>query len=95
MIAWRRLVPGALLASVVVGGAQATSPLFLGGWLHTDGKYFGSFGVVIALVGWAFVLFTLTMVCIVFSPVWAEWRREEKQRQAGRVAAVPVSPETG
>jgi uncharacterized BrkB/YihY/UPF0761 family membrane protein len=72
----RQLLPGALLAAVVIGGASATSPLFLGSWLNTDAKYFGSFGVVLALVGWGFVLVTLTFVCAVFSPVWAQWRSE-------------------
>jgi uncharacterized BrkB/YihY/UPF0761 family membrane protein len=75
-----KFLPGALLAGVVIGGATATSPLFLGGWLNSYGKYFGSFGVVIALIGWGFVLVTLSMVCIVFSPVWAEWRRAERER---------------
>jgi hypothetical protein len=78
-IALRRLLPGAVLATVVIGGASATSPLFLGGWLNTDAKYFGSFGVVLALLGWAFVLVTLSMVCAIFSPVWSEWRAAELQ----------------
>jgi uncharacterized BrkB/YihY/UPF0761 family membrane protein len=90
----RRLLPGALLASVTIGGASATSPLFLGGWLHTDGKYFGSFGVVMGLIGWAFVLVTLSMACIVFSPVWEEWRADEKRR-ATETTAARASPQTG
>lgn len=93
-ISWLRLLPGALLASITIGGASATSPLFLGGWLHTDGKYFGSFGVVMGLIGWAFVLVTISMACIVFSPVWEEWRADEKRR-ATEPAAAPVSPEAG
>jgi uncharacterized BrkB/YihY/UPF0761 family membrane protein len=94
-VSWRALLPGALLASITIGGASATSPLFLGGWLYTDGKYFGSFGVVMGLLGWAFVLVTISMACIVFSPVWAEWRRDEKQRQGAGVGTAAVSPETG
>jgi membrane protein len=74
----RRLLPGALLASVVIGGATATSPLFLGPWLNTDGKYFGSFGVVLALLAWGFILTTISLVCAVFSPVWKEWCESEK-----------------
>jgi membrane protein len=81
-VSWRQLLPGALLTSITVGGATATSPLFLGGWLYTDGKYFGSFGVVMGLIGWAFVLVTMSMACIVFSPVWIEWRRTERERGA-------------
>jgi uncharacterized BrkB/YihY/UPF0761 family membrane protein len=73
----RALVPGALAASLVIGGASLTSPLFLGSSLNTDGKQFGSFGVVVALLAWVFIVFTLSMICAVFSPVWAEWRGTE------------------
>src|SRR6516225_2974678 len=40
----RRLLPGALLASLVIGGATALSPAFLGSSLNADGRHFGSFG---------------------------------------------------
>jgi uncharacterized BrkB/YihY/UPF0761 family membrane protein len=80
LVPLRRVLPGALLAAVVTGGATATSPLFLGGWINTDAKYFGPFGVVLALIGWAFVLVTLTMVSAVFAPVWEEWREVERAR---------------
>ena len=76
-IALRPLFPGALLATMVIGGAGATSPLFLGAWLNTDAKYFGPFGVVLALLSWGFILVTLSMVCAIFSPVWSEWRSAE------------------
>ena len=66
-IGLRALVPGALLASVVIGGATALSPFFLGPSLNADGKHFGAFGVVLALLAWAFVLVTLSLVCAVFS----------------------------
>ncbi len=77
----RALLPGALLASVVLGGACACAPLFLGGTLNTDGKYFGSFGVTVALLGWGFVLITISVACAVFSPAWANWRQTETQRR--------------
>jgi uncharacterized BrkB/YihY/UPF0761 family membrane protein len=80
LVGLRALFPGALLAAVVIGGATATSPLFLGGWLHTDAKYFGPFGVVLALLGWGFVLVTISMVCAVFSPVWWHWLERERAR---------------
>lgn len=80
LVGLRPLFPGALLAAVVIGGATATSPLFLGGWLHTDAKYFGPFGVVLALLGWGFVLVTISMACAVFSPVWWEWLGRERAR---------------
>jgi membrane protein len=75
-----RLLPGALLAAVVLGGATGTSPLFLGGWIDTDAKYFGPFGVVLALLGWGFVLVTISVACAVFSPVWWRWLEQERAR---------------
>ena len=54
---------------------------FLGGTLNTDGKYFGSFGVTVALLGWGFVLITISVACAVFSPAWANWRQTETQRR--------------
>jgi membrane protein len=77
-IGLRPLLPGAVVASIAIGGATAVSPLFLGPWLNSDGKYFGSFGVVVALLAWGFILTTLSMVCAVFSPVWGEWRESER-----------------
>ena len=83
----RALLPGALLAAVVVGGAIAASPLFLGPQLNVQGRYFGSFGVVVSLFCWAFVLITLSLVCAVFSPVWAEAHPSRTARRpAGGVA---------
>ena len=71
----RALLPGALLASIVLGGTMATSPLFLAAPLNENGKAFGSFGVVLTVIGYAFVMITMSLVCAVFSPVWADWRR--------------------
>jgi uncharacterized BrkB/YihY/UPF0761 family membrane protein len=85
-VALRRLLPGALLGAVVIGGAGAFAPLFLPPTLVANGKAFGSFGVVLTLIGWLFILITLSLVCAVFAPVWAEWRRLERER---RSAAAP------
>jgi uncharacterized BrkB/YihY/UPF0761 family membrane protein len=73
-----RLLPGALLASLLIGGATAASPFFVGPALNSDGNHFGSFGVVTALLAWTFYLFTISLACAVFSPVWAEWRDSER-----------------
>jgi uncharacterized BrkB/YihY/UPF0761 family membrane protein len=78
-IGLRALLPGALLASVVLGGTVATAPFFLPASLNQYGKTFGSFGVVLTLLGYTFVLITLSLVCAVFSPVWIKWRQSEKQ----------------
>jgi hypothetical protein len=74
-IGLRALLPGALLASIVLGGTIATSPLFLAAPLNANGKAFGSFGIVLTVIGYVFVMITMSLVCAVFSPVWADWRR--------------------
>jgi membrane protein len=79
-IGLRALLPGALLASVVLGGAAATSPLFLGDSLDASGRAFGSFGVVMTVIASVFIMITMSLVCAVFSPVWASWRESERRR---------------
>ena len=75
----RELLPGALLASIVLGGTVATAPFFLPASLNEYGRQFGSFGVVVTLIGYTFVLITLSLVCAVFAPVWSQWRQSEKE----------------
>jgi membrane protein len=82
-IGLRALLPGALLATVVLGGTAAVSPLFLPATLTTDGKAFGSFGIVLTVVGYLFVMITLSLACAVFSPVWFKWRETERSRGEG------------
>ena len=99
-IGLRALLPGALLASVVLGGAIATSPLFLAVPLNQNGKAFGSFGVVLTILGSVFIMITMSLVCAVFSPVWMNWRETEKRRRedpAGGAERLPVpgAPPTG
>ena len=86
-IGLRPLLPGALLATLLIGGATATSPFFVGSWLNSDGRYFGSFGVVVALLAWWFILTTVSIASAVFSPVWREWRESERHvRERAREA---------
>jgi membrane protein len=80
-ISLRALLPGALLATFVLGGTIATSPLWIGPTLKQNGKAFGAFGVVIALVAYILIAVTISMVCAVFAPVWAEWRQGENDRK--------------
>jgi len=80
-IGLRALLPGALLATIVIGGASATAPFFLPATVNANGTAFGSFGVVITMVGWFFSLIVMSLVCAVFSPVWADWRQSERQRR--------------
>jgi membrane protein len=80
-ISVRSLLPGALLATFVVGGTIATSPLWIGPTLNQNAKAFGSFGVVLALFAYILIGVTLSMVCAVFAPVWAEGRQGESARK--------------
>lgn len=86
-VALRSLLPGALVASIVIGGAIATSPLFLGAPLNANGKAFGSFGIVLTTIAYVFVIVTMSMVCAVFSPVWINWRQSEMHRREGAEVA--------
>jgi membrane protein len=80
-VSLRSLLPGALLATFVVGGTIATSPLWIGPTLDQNAKAFGAFGVVIGLLAYVLIVVTISMVCAVFSPVWADWRQGENDRQ--------------
>ena len=80
-ISRRSLLPGALLASFVIAGTIATSPLWMGPVFNQNAKAFGAFGVVIALLAYVLIIMTISMTCAVFSPVWAEWRNTEKDRK--------------
>jgi hypothetical protein len=48
--------------------------------MNANGRAFGSFGVVLTLIGEVFIMITLSLVCAVFSPVWADWRAEREAR---------------
>jgi membrane protein len=74
-ISVRSLLPGALLATFVLAGTVGTSPLWIGPVLNQDAKAFGSFGAVLALFAYMLIVVTISMVCVVFAPVWAEWRQ--------------------
>jgi hypothetical protein len=77
----------------VLGGTIATSPFFLGPTLNQNGKSFGSFGVVLTTIGYAFVMITMSLVCAVFSPVWIKWRESERLiREAAPSGSRPPRP---
>jgi membrane protein len=88
----RALLPGALLATIVLGGTAAVSPLFLSATFTANGKAFGSFGIVLTVIGYFFVMITLSLVCAVFSPVWLKWRETEKARADESPSAAAVAP---
>jgi hypothetical protein len=80
-VSLRSLLPGALLATGVVGGTIATSPLWIGPTLNQNAKAFGAFGVVVALFAYILIVVTISMVCAVFAPVWFAWRQGENERK--------------
>jgi membrane protein len=80
-ISYRQLFPGALLASIILGLTTALSRFFVGPSLNADARRFGSAGVVIELLAWGYTLAIVSLVCAVFSPVWAEWRERERARR--------------
>jgi membrane protein len=91
-VSLRALLPGALLATLVLGGTAATSPLFLSATFTANGKAFGSFGIVLTVIGYFFVMITLSLVCAVFSPVWFAWREAEKRRGESSPSEAVVAP---
>jgi membrane protein len=82
-VSYRQLLPGALMATVLLGGTAAVAPLFLPSTLATEGRTFGAFGISLTIVGYLFTLVTMTVASAVFSPVWLSWREAEKTRAAG------------
>jgi uncharacterized BrkB/YihY/UPF0761 family membrane protein len=83
----RRLLPGALLGSFVLGGTIGTAPLWMGPTLNQNAEAFGSFGVVIAILAFILIAITISMVCAVFGPVWEEFQQAEKERKAAQAKA--------
>jgi len=81
-VSLRALFPGALLGSLVTGGTIATAPLWIGTTIEKNAQAFGSFGVVVGLLAYVLIWVTISMVCAVFAPVWAEWRGREKDGAA-------------
>jgi uncharacterized BrkB/YihY/UPF0761 family membrane protein len=63
--------------------------------LNANGKTYGSFGVVITFIGYVFIMITMSLVCGVFSPVWANWRESERERRdsgsTDRAGKVPLA----
>jgi membrane protein len=82
-IAFRRLLPGAVMATILLVGTATVAPLFLPATLETNGRAFGAFGISLTLVGYFFTMVTISVAAAVFSPVWLAWREAEKSRAAG------------
>jgi uncharacterized BrkB/YihY/UPF0761 family membrane protein len=83
----RKLLPGALVGSFVLGGTIGTSPLWMGPTLNQNAQAFGPFGVILALLAFVLIAITISMVCAVFGPVWEEFRELERERKAAEAKA--------
>jgi uncharacterized BrkB/YihY/UPF0761 family membrane protein len=94
-ISIRFLLPGALLATFVLSGTIVTSPLWIGPTINQNAQAFGAFGVVIALFAYILIGTTLSMVCAVFAPVWAEWREGERERKEWELEPADTKPAVG
>ena len=85
-IGFRALLPGALRHHCPRRRNRHRAVFVAAPW-YANGKAFGSFGVVVTMVGYVFIMITMSLVCAVFSPVWANWRQTKKQRYGA--AATP------
>ena len=92
-VSLRSLLPGALLATFVIAGTIGTSPLWIGPTLNQNAKAFGSFGIVVSLFAYVLIVVTISMVCAVFAPVWAEWRQSEAERKTTGAEPIDIKPE--
>jgi membrane protein len=85
----RKLLPGAVLGALVLGGTIGTSPLWMGPTLNQNAKAFGPFGVVLAVLAFVLIAITISMVCAVFGPVWEEFRQAEEDRKSAQAVPAP------
>ena len=70
----RRLFLGALVVAASSAVAVALSQLLVGAWINDNGRWFGAFGVALALLMWGQVIGTIWLAGAVFSPVYYDWR---------------------
>jgi membrane protein len=70
----RRLLPGAVLAALGIVGMRLLSHLLLVRWLNWYSKYYGGFGILMALFFWLMIAATIVVVAAALSPVLAERR---------------------
>jgi len=81
-ISYGQLLPGAVMATILLVGTAAVAPLFFPATLEANGRAFGSFGISLTIVGYIFTMVTMSTASAVFSPVWLSWREAEKSRAA-------------
>jgi hypothetical protein len=70
----RRLFLGALMVAASSAVAVVLSQLLVGAWINDNGRWFGAFGVALALLMWGQVIGTIWLAGAVFGPVYYDWR---------------------
>jgi hypothetical protein len=70
----RRLFLGALTVAASSAVAVVLSQLLVGAWINDNGRWFGAFGVALALLMWGQVIGTIWLAGAVFGPVYYDWR---------------------
>jgi membrane protein len=77
MVRWRNLLLGAVLAALIWQVLQVTGGYVVTHQLHRSSTLYGTFGVVLGLVGWLYVQATVTVFCAEVDAVLARkhWPR--------------------
>jgi membrane protein len=70
----RDVLPGALLATAGLVGMRIISSFLLVRWLVWYSKYYGGFGIVMALFFWLLIAMTILVIAAALSPAVAERR---------------------
>jgi len=78
----RDVLPGAVLTTVALIGMRIMSSFLLVNWLVWYSKYYGGFGVVMALFFWLTLAATILVVAAALSPPLAERRQLRQEGEA-------------
>jgi len=81
-ISIRSLYPGAVLVALGLVGLRLISSIVLVNWLKWYGKYYGGFGIVMALFFWIMIAATIMVVAAALSPALAARRDALEARLA-------------
>jgi membrane protein len=80
----RQLLPGALLTTLGLVGMRIISQILFVNWLVWYAKYYGGFGIVMALFFWLMIASTIIVIAAALSPALSAHR---EARAAARVVS--------
>jgi membrane protein len=78
----RQLLPGAVLVTVGLVGMRIISQILFVNWLVWYSKYYGGFGIVMALFFWLMIASTIIVVAAALSPSLSAHREARAARNA-------------